>query len=438
MDGKKGAKRRCSLVAVAWMWAVIMVIIPVFMVGGQTPRFAEEPSYQPDGLTVTWHGDPLTTMTVQWLSALRRAGGEHALPASQRGVWWAPVGEDTWSWVAAESKPWELRDIPDYVAEAEPFEMSLYRAPITGLRPGTRYRFRVGTESPEYRFRTAPARLEEPLVFVSGGDVYVGSGPIRIHQQAALQNPLFALIGGDLSYADGHRTARKIQFLREWHEHMVTPDGYLIPILAAIGNHEVTGGRDLHQRAPFFAALFDGLYQDGLAYNTVDFGDYLSLLLLDTGHVNPIEGDQTAWLEQALRARRDRPHRFVFYHVPGWPSHRPFEGRAESAVREHWVPLFERHGIRVAFEHHDHTYKRTHPLWEGAVDPGRGVVYIGDGAWGVGVRPVKRAEDVWYLAKTAEVRHFIRTTVRPDGSSEHVVIDGDGNVVDRVPVQDED
>ncbi len=429
-----GCRRRAAFFL--WLSTLILLLGTVLMVHASSPRFAGEPSYVPDGMTITWHGDPRTTMTVQWLGSLRLTGEEPERSASQTGVWWAPVGQDTWQWVAAESKPWELRDIPGYVTDKISFEMSLYRAAITGLEPGTSYRFRVGTDSPEYRFRTAPERLDEPLVFVSGGDVYVGTWPVRTHRQAASHSPLFALIGGDLSYADGHRTARKIQFLREWHENMVTPDGYLIPFLAAIGNHEVTGGRDFHSRAPFFAALFDGLYQDGLTYNTVDFGDYLSLILLDTGHINPVEGAQTAWLEQALSERRNRPHRFVFYHVPGWPSHRPFEGRTESAVREHWVPLFEQYGVHTAFEHHDHTYKRTHPLWNGAVDHEKGIVYIGDGAWGVGVRRVKRAEDVWYLAKTAEERHFIKTTIRPDGSREHVVIDVEGNVIDRIPAPD--
>ena len=42
------------------------------------------------------------------------------------------------------------------------------------------------------------------------------------------------------------------------------------------------------------------------SYATLDFGDYLSLVLLDTGHNTAIAGEQTDWLEKVLRARADR------------------------------------------------------------------------------------------------------------------------------------
>jgi hypothetical protein len=51
-------------------------------------------------------------------------------------------------------------------------------------------------------------------------------------------------------------------------------------------------------------------------------------------------------------------------------------------VREYWAPLFERYGVQIAFENHDHVYKRTVPLRSGAPHAD-GVVYIGDGSWGM-------------------------------------------------------
>jgi hypothetical protein len=98
-----------------------------------------------------------------------------------------------------------------------------------------------------------------------------------------------------------------------------------------------------------------------------------------------------------------------------------------AKIREHWVPLFERFGLDVAFEHHDHAYKRTYPIRAGKVDP-EGVLYVGDGPWGAMPR---RPRDRWYLAKTAGKRHFILVTIsNPDRSI--VAIDGEGQVFDRV------
>ena len=68
---------------------------------------------------------------------------------------------------------------------------------------------------------------------------------------------------------------------------MVGRDGRLIPMVACIGNHEVDGGYGKpREKAPFFYALFDGLFPE-TGYATLDFGDYLSLVLLDTGHTSP-------------------------------------------------------------------------------------------------------------------------------------------------------
>jgi hypothetical protein len=73
----------------------------------------------------------------------------------------------------------------------------------------------------------------------------------------------------------------------------------------------------------------------------------------------------------------------------GWPSYRSDKvgesGKINHLIREHWCPLFDEYGVQLAFEHHDHAYKRTYPIRKGTVDP-RGVVYLGDGAWGVTVR----------------------------------------------------
>lgn len=394
-------------------------------------EFPAKPTYDPDTLTVTWHADPLTTMTVQWLGGIVVNGNPTAPDGTELGVWFATAGKDDWRHVKAEAKPWELRDMPVYLKEGVKVEMFLYRSHLTGLQPGTSYRFRVGTVSPEFKFRTAPADNRQPVTFVSGGDVAIGTDAVRTHQVAAAQNPLFAMIGGDLSYSNGHLTERKVLFLREWHRHMVSPDGHLIPILAGIGNHEVTGGSTFHKRAPFFAALFDGLYQDGKTYNTIDFGNYLSLVILDTNHNSPIKGEQTEWLDKTLAARAAFPHRLVFYHVPGWPSHRDFKGRTETEVRETWSPLLEKHRIPIAFEHHDHTYKRTHPIRNGKVAADGGVVYMGDGAWGVGVRPVKKPADTWYLAKSESANHCIRHTITGT-RAEHVALGHGGREIDRL------
>jgi hypothetical protein len=180
----------------------------------------------------------------------------------------------------------------------------------------------------------------------------------------------------------------------------------VIPVVAAIGNHVVWGGYlDRHpgyvqtviwrQRiAQVFYQVFPFTGQPG--YAALDFADYLSLVFLDTDHTNPIDGQQKDWLKHTLAARNDGRHLFPVYHVTAYPSLRAYGDKTQTRVREHWVPLFEAHNVKVAFEHHDHLYKRTEPIRNGKVDPS-GVVYIGDGSFGLvrSNREIKKPEDTW-------------------------------------------
>lgn len=179
--------------------------------------------------------------------------------------------------------------------------------------------------------------------------------------------------------------------------------------------------------------MFDGLFPEQ-GFASLDFGDYLSLILLDTNHTTPVAGEQTRWLEKSLKEREDHPNVFVFSHVPAYPSYRSIygkDGTTESGTgsdsRKHWVPLYERYNVDAVFEHHDHTYKRTHPLRNGLKDE-RGIMYLGDGSWGKIRRP-KTPEELPYLARVDEAYHL--SVHRIEGEERfHVALSDSGRVVD--------
>jgi hypothetical protein len=213
---------------------------------------------------------------------------------------------------------------------------------------------------------------------------------------------------------------------------MVGREGRLIPMIACIGNHEVNGGYNKpRSRAPFFYSLFDGLFPE-TGFATLDFGDYLSLVLLDTGHTSPIGGAQADWLEKTLRARKDHPNVMVVNHVPAYPSYRKMlrkDGKPGTGAgnRKHWVPLFEKYRVPVVLEHHDHTFKRTRPLLGGRAHA-NGVLYLGDGSWGR-LRTPNTPEKVPYLA--ASNRDYHLSLHRIQGKERfHLALDERGRVMD--------
>ena len=363
----------------------------------------------PDTLFLTWQRDPTTTMTAQWV-------GPDSL--ADTSVRWVPRTGDVWRTGVTRTKPFPGTDL------------KVHRCEMTGLTPGTEYVFQIGLSPPTYRFRTMPAKATDVIQFVSGGDCGTGKHAVATNILAARQEPFFALIGGDLAYDNGTSPGTFLTFLRNYSRHMVDPQGRLVPVLACLGNHEVAGGyTKTRADAGTFLSVFDGLFAEN-TYGVLDFGDYLSLVLLDTGHVTPIGGEQTGWLESALTERQSRPHLLVANHVPAYPSVRdPGTGTGGTGEgnRLHWCPLFERYGVDGVLEHHDHTFKRTHPLIGGLRD-GNGVVYLGDGSWGQ-IRTPGSISKRPYLAALSRAYHM--TVHRLEGHRRyHVALEESGRVAD--------
>ncbi len=367
--------------------------------------------FAPDTLFLTWQKDPTTTMTVQWV------GPEVKL---ETAIHYATVQDPIWQIVPTLTKPYTNTDL------------KVHRCELTGLKSGTEYQFQIGTLSPVYRFRTMPAKATNTIQFVSGGDSGIDIHAIGTNILAAKQEPYFALIAGDLAYDNGRSPATFNKFLQNYHQHMVDPQGRLIPMLSCLGNHEVNGGyKTKRADSPQYLSLFDGFFAE-TTYGVFDIGDYLSLVLMDTDHIAPIGGEQTSWLTKTLADRQERPHLIVANHVPAYPSYRPPEGKdgkfgTGEEQRKFWCPLFERYNVDVVLEHHDHTFKRTHPLTNGLKDK-YGVLYLGDGSWGK-IRAPKTPEERPYLAAVSQAYHM--TVHRLEGDQRfHVALEETGKVAD--------
>jgi hypothetical protein len=393
----------------------------------------EDAAFQPATLFLTWHRDPTTTMTVQWVGVTGETADptvyytSDKIPTPARGARRDPnAAKANWQAKPPVVKPYPMCDY------------KVFRAELAGLTPGTDYSFRIGKASPVYKFRTMPTNANEVIHFVSGGDCGVNAAAVANNIQAAHQDPMFAIVGGDLGYDNGRSVETSIAFLRNYSKHMVGRDGRLIPMIACIGNHEVNGSYGQpREQGTFFYPLFDGLYPEA-GYAALDFGDYLSLVLLDTDHTTPVAGEQTEWLARTLKAREDHPNVFVVNHVPAYPSYRnpigvpakdgkgPKLGTGENQ-RIHWVPLFEKYRVPVVLEHHDHTFKRTKPLLGGLAHD-NGVLYLGDGSWGR-LRNPRVPDPLHVMAKTSQDYHL--SFHRIQGAERfHLAMDEQGRVMD--------
>lgn len=373
------------------------------------PLFPQEPV----ALYLTWQKDPQTTMTTCWVAR----GKISAEIEYQRS------GEKTWKKAQGTQAP-----LPDK------FGFTVSQVELQGLSPNTEYLFKLPGEVKTYKFKTLSNDPSQPLHFIIGGDVYHDDIAFvsAMNKQAAKLNPAFIVFGGDLCYNEVKKSSdpktqnRWIDLLATWKSDLVTSDGRLIPIIPLIGNHDVSGRWGTHPRnAPHFYTFFPTQ-----GYGAFDIGRYATLLLLDSGHTHAIDKGQKQWLEQNLQSRAQFPHKFAVYHVAAYPSIRHFDGGKKEEIRNHWVPLFEKYGIQFAFEHHDHAYKRTYPLLNGKIDP-KGIIYVGDGCWGVEEPRKPKKGYKWYIAKGLPKRNLI--SVHLHQKERHLIVyDEKGEILDEI------
>ena len=315
-------------------------------------------------------------------------------------------------------------------AERRPFADTgnvIHSVLLSGLVPDTTYAFELqekgisGRNIRRYFFRTAPTRLSRPVRFVNGGDMYGTRAKLdAMNSEAGQHEPMFALLGGDLAYANGRDANRWYDWIDSWARFAITPEDLCIPMIAVIGNHECDrnlnevpdrerGNFRPRERAKFYYSLFP-LPEDKSNY-FVDFGDYMSIVCLDSYHTQTPES-QSQWLEKTLSERSGLPNLFVCYHRPAFGT---LVKNDIEEVRQHWTPAIERYGVDAVFEHDHHIYKRTLPLRNGILDPD-GVTYVGDGAWGVETRdiPWDRTKKLDYIVRGESKNHLIRVTVAQD------------------------
>lgn len=362
---------------------------------------------RPRQVILTWQNDPQSTQTVSWRTDLE---------VENPKVYFTP-GDGSVNRTVFSASGVSVKF--DRQAPDPPVENTVWinTVELTGLTTGTLYRLRIPHEtSPkDVLFKTAPEHPEE-IVFTVFSDTHRlrMEASDREYVRGALSrvaeiNPEFTLAVGDLWYADmQNHTDTPVDlfvdfFFDQYESAMTAPDGRLIPIVPAEGNHD---GRN--DGAPFFYSRFH--LPAPHKYYVFQYGPDLTIITLNSGHSAGIRGEQTEWLERVLKDHRDSRWIIVQHHVSPYPAHRPLDGGWERQMRQSWVPLYEKYGVDLVINGHDHVYKRSHPIRNNRIDHEKGVIYIGDGLGST------RAPDMdrWFVKDAAAVDSFWKVTVSTD------------------------
>ncbi|WP_198408917.1 purple acid phosphatase family protein [Micromonospora maris] len=308
-----------------------------------------KPSPVPDRIMLTPTATPSTSQRVTWRAeATAEWARAELLEAPRALVGGVPASGSAVTRLAA------LSSTP--VNTSLGYASTYHTVEFTGLKPDTRYTYRVGdgTNWSEWIDFTTAASDFEPFSFIYYGDAQnnIDSAVPRVFRQAFAERPEAKMIvnAGDLI-----DNANSEEQWGQWYKASGFIDGQINNI-SVPGNHEYSGGLSQFWR-PQFPYPDNGPGNPELK-QTVYYVDYqgVRFIALDSNHQSnsTLMAAQTAWLEGVLR---DNPNKWtvVTFHHPVYST---TGTRNNPQVRAQWGPLFERYGVDLVLQGHDHSYGR--------------------------------------------------------------------------------
>ena len=223
-----------------------------------------------------------------------------------------------------------------------------------------------------------PAKKDLLLRFVSVADTGTGAkgqyAVARAMNAYHKQNPYdLVVLAGDNIYNNGEIEKISAVFERPYQSLLKLG----VKFQACLGNHDIRTENGDPQ------VKYAGFNMKGRYYtfkrNQVQF------FALDT-NINADWKNQLTWLEKELSLSK-APWKVVFGHHPIYSS--GHYGVNQSFIKI-FTPLFQKYGVQLYINGHDHTYERTRAI--------NGTTYLVTGA-GAGTRPIGRSEWTEYSAE---------------------------------------
>ncbi len=326
---------------------------------------APVPEFVPERVMLGWVGDPAHTQAITWRT-------EKLADTPQIEFALASANPDFIK--SAASVPAKSGSLDTGNGKT----VATYRANLEGLKPNTHYLYRAGDGKNwgEWNgFRTAsdqPAKFR--FIYVGDAQNDIRSRWSRLIQAAYSKAPKSAFIihAGDL-VSEGYRD----NLWGEWYDSM----GFIaanVPSLAVPGNHELEkpAGTPKAESLPLIWKQQFSYPQNGpdIPENESYYFDYQGVRFISL-NVNMMENEknfdavkpmiekEAAWLDKALK---DNPNHWtvVFQHQGMYSM---AHNRDYVKMREALLPLYDKYGVDLVLQGHDHLYARSQKLAGGKI-----------------------------------------------------------------------
>jgi len=321
-----------------------------------------------DHITLTWTGNPETTMTITWRADSKTKNG---FVQYQKGINFTNSAES----VKATSA----------VFTTELGSSNLFTATLTNLSPNMKYIYRVGNGkswSDTYTFSTSDMKVSKFkfLVFGDSQSMATGKSPYGLWNKtihnAYKANPdaKFAVNVGDLVDIG--------QSGAHWNAWFSSAAGVIdsIPVMPVVGNHE-TMGIPYMRKPTFWNAQFHlpqngppGLKNQVYSYN---YG-LAHFVVLDSQKNEEIKygnifTPQKEWLDKDLKSTK-AIWKIVFFHKAPYSL---LVDRDNIEIKTAFCPIIEKYHTDIVFNGHDHGVARTYPIKNDHLmaKPSEGTIY---------------------------------------------------------------
>ena len=276
----------------------------------------------------------------------------------------------------------------------------LFNVPLTRLRPGAEFEYRVSKNGAVVFSAKGKARssADQTYRFVVTGDTGADTEQERrvVHQIHAAQ-PDFFVVAGDIVYSTGRMSEYRQKYFPIYNAAVASAETGA-PLIrsrlsfAAKGNHDAGTGdleRDPDGQAYYlnWAVPLNGPFAQAglpntqvvkgppaavtahlavmratfprLANYSYDYGNSHWTIIDSNTYVDWSDAYLRNWLARDLAAAKHATWKFVVFHHPGFNSSRAHYSAQQMRLIS---DILEHRGVDIVFSGHVHNYQRTRPL----------------------------------------------------------------------------
>ena len=384
-----------------------------FKASGQSTAAALNANGKPQYIIANASEDSATQQNISWLSNPAATDASAEIMYAEKAAYEAN-GKKAFSYDEGKSTLYQFLGSSNIEHN---YAVRINSVVLTGLKPDTEYVYKVGDGNTFSALRTFSTTRK------GAGTSFFVIGDAQAVESENFNTILNDLMAENKDFSFGIQTGDSIEVANiygDWVDLLnMFSDDYLstIDILHVFGNHEYMSDPE-----GISAQLIYNVPDE--SHYSMECGNVYVATISYTVDMDKLDA-ALEWLKEDA-AKSNATWKFLTIHQPPYYTH---TAGGNAPINERVPAAAEAAGIDVVFSGHDHSYARTKPLADGAVDEANGITYYICGSTGAKSYPVQNTGFDFEIA-TQEFDGIYLTVDTTDTTLDIVTHDLDGSIID--------